>query len=141
MNYDKLMDSVNRNRSKKIKHRVEGKTLLEISEETGIAIQTLYSRWDSGKRTYEELSKPIQWKRNKEERYREACDRGKRLLNEMDKKDLKVADLSRRANVSVDCIDGFLYNPNTNIQARTLLKMCYVLDCSMDYLMGKESVC
>ena len=136
MNYDNLMDSVNRNRSKKIKHRVEGKTLLEISEETGISLKTIQSRWRNGHRTYEELTKPTQWRRNYEERYMEACDRGRRVLERCNEKNMSIADLSRISGVDVSSIDDFIYNPNNGIQARTLWKICRTLNLTMDYVMG-----
>jgi lambda repressor-like predicted transcriptional regulator len=119
-----------------VKRLVEGVPLSEISKETGICLTTLHTRYSRGVRTLEEMSKPTQWKRNYEERLREATNRGKLILSKCNDIGLSIADLSKRSGVSSCAIDEFCYNPNSNIQARTLYKICLVLDLSMDYVMG-----
>lgn len=117
---------------------VEGVSLAEISEETGICLTTLGSRYRRGVRTLEEMKKPVQWKRNYEERMREATDRGRIIISRCEEKGLSIADLSRRSGVHFTSIDEFCYNPNSKIQAITLFKLCLALDLSMDYVMKGE---
>lgn len=114
---------------------VEGKTLQDIANETGLEINTIRHRWVSGDRTYERLSRKTPHQRNVERQVFNAYTSGRRLLDIVLEKDINISEMGRKTGLSRTTIYEFLYN-GKDISSIRLMKLCAYCGVSMDYIMG-----
>jgi len=121
-------------REYKNERMVDGKTLNQIAEETGIKFKTLETRYHRGIRNYEEITKPVLYK-NDNDRLEWATIKGKKVLEASFRKRITLQQLCKRSGVSRCAVEGFLYY-DTDISAMRLAKICSVVGVSMDYVMG-----
>lgn len=120
---------------KEIKNFCNGKSLREISNETGIRIDTIRGRWQRGIRTYEGLTRDDNL-HNSEYRYEIATAPGKRILEEMREMRISITKLSELSKVPRSTIWHFIYEGH-DISSWRLLDICLVLGVSMDYILGR----
>ena len=115
------------------KHYCEGKTLRQLSEESGVPIGTINGRWQRGIRDYAGLTS---WDGLKGKKYRMDCatEQGRRLLAAIYKNDTTITDFSKRANVSRNTVIGFINGKDTKVY--TVARMCAAAHVSIDYVMG-----
>ena len=113
---------------------VEGMTLREISDKSGVPLETVRHRYTRGLRTLPELSKDDNL-HNNEYRLEVACDKGRRFLQAVMDRDLSLEQVMKRSGVHRSCIWNFIYNDG-DISSLRLAKLCGVVGCSMDYVMG-----
>lgn len=117
---------------------VDGKTLNQISKESGIRLDTIQHRYSRGVRTYEGLTKPshisVEHKKVSKKSY---CimSAGERVMERIWELDMPLQTLSDRTGVSRSTLYAFLYN-GTDLSSMRLAKVCGVLGLSMDYVMG-----
>ena len=118
---------------------VNGKTLNQIAEESGIRLDTVQHRYSRGVRTYEGLTKPshISVEHNKVQNRKVHCtlSAGERVMERIFELDMPLQTLSDRTGVSRSTLYAFLYN-GTDLSSMRLAKVCGVLGLSMDYVMG-----
>ena len=117
---------------------VDGKTLNQIAQESGIRLDTVQHRYSRGVRTYEGLTKPshisVEHKKVSKKAY---CimSAGERVMERIWELDMPLQTLSDRTGVSRSTLYSFLYN-GTDISSMRLAKICSLLGLSMDYVMG-----
>ena len=117
---------------------VDGKTLNQIAQESGIRLDTVQHRYSRGVRTYEGLTKPshisVEHKKVSKKAY---CimSAGERVMERIWELDMPLQTLSDRTGVSRSTLYAFLYN-GTDLSSMRLAKVCVVLGLSMDYVMG-----
>ena len=117
---------------------VDGKTLNQIAQESGIRLDTVQHRYSRGVRTYEGLTKPshisVEHKKVSKKAY---CimSAGERVMERIWELDMPLQTLSDRTGVSRSTLYAFLYN-GTDLSSMRLAKVCGVLGLSMDYVMG-----
>lgn len=120
---------------------VEGKTLNQIAEESGIALDTVRHRYSRGVRTYEGLTKPTAHNSNVDRQYAKRkspmyiMGSGERFMEEILKKDISLSHLSRCTGISRSTIYAFVYD-NIDISSARLAKLCAVVGVSTDYILG-----
>lgn len=115
-------------------HRVDGKTLKEISEESGVSVETVRHRYSRGIRSYDELASDVGLHNNKF-RLEVATGSGRRFLEAADKKNITLSVLSERTGISRSTIWNFICNSG-DISSNRLASLCDVVGVSMDYVMG-----
>lgn len=108
---------------------VDGKTLNQIAEETGIKLATVQHRYSRGKRDMDSLTKRIP------KNIYSNVPGSQKVLNELWKQDITITDLAKRSGVSRTSIYNFLFNAN-DISAVRLAKICKVIGISMDEVMS-----
>ena len=117
---------------------VDGKTLNQISKESGIRLDTVQHRYSRGVRTYEGLTKPshisVEHKKVSKKAY---CimSAGERVMERIWELDIPLQTISDKTGISRSTIYAFLYN-GTDISSMRLAKICSLLGLSMDYVMG-----
>ena len=117
---------------------VDGKTLNQIGQESGMRLDTVQHRYSRGVRTYEGLTKPshisVEHKKVSKKAY---CimSAGERVMERIWELDMPLQTLSDRTGVSRSTLYAFLYN-GTDLSSMRLAKVCGVLGLSMDYVMG-----
>ena len=117
---------------------VDGKTLNQIAQESGIRLDTVQHRYSRGVRNYEGLTKPshisVEHKKVSKKAY---CimSAGERVMERIWELDMPLQTLSDRTGVSRSTLYAFLYN-GTDLSSMRLAKVCGVLGLSMDYVMG-----
>ena len=117
---------------------VDGKTLNQIAQESGMRLDTVQHRYSRGVRTYEGLTKPshisVEHKKVSKKAY---CimRAGERVMERIWELDMPLQTLSDRTGVSRSTLYAFLYN-GTDLSSMRLAKVCGVLGLSMDYVMG-----
>ena len=117
---------------------VDGKTLNQIAQESGMRLDTVQHRYSRGVRTYEGLTKPshisVEHKKVSKKAY---CimSAGERVMERIWELDMPLQTLSDRTGVSRSTLYAFLYN-GTDLSSMRLAKVCVVLGLSMDYVMG-----
>ena len=117
---------------------VDGKTLNQIAQESGMRLDTVQHRYSRGVRTYEGLTKPshisVEHKKVSKKAY---CimSAGERVMERIWELDMPLQTLSDRTGVSRSTLYAFLYN-GTDLSSMRLAKVCGVLGLSMDYVMG-----
>ena len=117
---------------------VDGKTLNQIAQESGMRLDTVQHRYSRGVRTYEGLTKPshisVEHKKVSKKAY---CimSAGERVMERIWELDMPLQTLSDRTGVSRSTLYAFLYN-GTDLSSMRLAKACGVLGLSMDYVMG-----
>ena len=117
---------------------VNGKTLNQIAEESGIRLDTVQHRYSRGVRTYEGLTKPshisVEHKKVSKKAY---CimSAGERVMERIWELDIPLQTISDKTGISRSTIYAFLYN-GTDISSMRLAKICSLLGLSMDYVMG-----
>lgn len=122
---------------------VEGKTLNQIAEESGIRLETVQHRYSRGIHDYEGLTKPshieVEHRKLKERKVHCIMSAGERVMERIYELDIPLQTIVDRTGVSRSTLYCFLYN-GTDISSMRLAKICNVLGLSMDYVMGlKES--
>ena len=121
---------------------VDGKTLNQIAQESGMRLDTVQHRYSRGVRTYEGLTKPshisVEHKKVSKKAY---CimSAGERVMERIWELDMPLQTLSDRTGVSRSTLYAFLYN-GTDLSSMRLAKVCGVLGLSMDYVMGLTEV-
>ena len=117
---------------------VDGKTLNQIAQESGIRLDTVQHRYSRGVRTYEGLTKPshisVEHKRVSKKAYC-VMSAGERVMERIWELDMPLQTLSDSTGVSRSTLYAFLYN-GTDLSSMRLAKVCGVLGLSMDYVMG-----
>ena len=113
---------------------VDGMSLREISDKSGVPIDTVRHRYMSGKRTIEELTRNDNL-HNDAYRVEVACGSGKRFLENAVDRHISLTEVSKRSGVPRSSIYHFIYN-NGDISSLRLAKICGVVGCSMDQVMG-----
>lgn len=113
---------------------VDGMSLREISERSGVPLDTIRGRHTRGVRTLEGLTRDDNL-HNNAYRVDVACEKGKRLLKYAIEKNLTMTDIANRSGVPRSSIYGFIYN-DTDMSSMRLAKICGVVGCSMDQVMG-----
>ena len=117
---------------------VNGKTLNQIAEESGIRLDTVQHRYSRGVRDYEGLTKPshisVEHKRACKKAYC-VMSAGERVMERIYELDIPLQTISDRTGVSRSTIYSFIYN-GIDISSMRLAKICGVLGLSMDYVMG-----
>ena len=117
---------------------VDGKTINQIAQESGMRLDTVQHRYSRGVRTYEGLTKPshisVEHKKVSKKAY---CimSAGERVMERIWELDMPLQTLSDRTGVSRSTLYAFLYN-GTDLSSMRLAKVCGVLGLSMDYVMG-----
>lgn len=117
---------------------VEGKTLREISEESGVPLDTVRHRHLRGLRTYAELANDENLHNNKF-RLSIATGPGRRFLEVADKKGITIEFMHQRTGISRTTIWNFMRNTG-DISSYRLASLCDVVGVSMDYIMGLKRV-
>lgn len=113
---------------------VDGKSLKEISEESGVSIDTVRHRYSRGLRTYEELASD-EGLHNNNFRLEIATAPGRRFLKAADDKNITLSTLSKRTGISRSTIWNFMCNSG-DISSKRLASLCDAVGVSMDYVMG-----
>ena len=117
---------------------VDGKTINQIAQESGMRLDTVQHRYSRGVRTYEGLTKPshisVEHKKVSKKAY---CimSAGERVMERIWELDMPLQTLSDRTGVSRSTLYAFLYN-GTDLSSMRLAKLCKYLGVSMDYVMG-----
>ena len=117
---------------------VDGKTLNQIAQESGMRLDTVQHRYSRGVRTYEGLTKPshisVEHKKVSKKAY---CimSAGERVMERIWELDIPLQTISDKTGISRSTIYAFLYN-GTDISSMRLSKICSLLGLSMDYVMG-----
>lgn len=115
--------------------RCNGKTLMELSEETGIKYDTLQNRWYHGDRTYERLTRPVKYN-HFDVNHLDCCtDKGKRLLKAIADSGMSINQVCKICGVSNSTVTKFAHD-DSRITAILLAKLCATVGVSMDYVMG-----
>ncbi len=116
------------------KNFCNGKTLRQISEESGVPLTTIQHRWMRGLRTYDELTNNENL-HGAEFRMECATAKGRRLLKSIEASGMNLTDVSKRTGISRSVIWNFCHN-DTDMSSNRLFAICTVVNCSMDYVMG-----
>lgn len=117
---------------------VDGKTLNQIAQESGMRLDTVQHRYSRGVRTYEGLTKPshisVEHKKVSKKAY---CimSAGERVMERIWELDIPLQTISDKTGINRSTIYAFLYN-GTDISSMRLAKICSLLGLSMDYVMG-----
>lgn len=117
---------------------VNGKTLNQIAEESGLKLDTVQHRYSRGIHDYEGLTKPshinIEHKKLERKSY---CimSAGERVMEKIWEKDIPLQQISNDTGISRSTIYSFLYD-GRDISSMRLAKLCAYLGVSMDYVMG-----
>ena len=117
---------------------VDGKTLNQIAQESGMRLDTVQHRYSRGVRTYEGLTKPSHISvENKKVSKKAYCimSAGERVMERIWELDIPLQTISDKTGISRSTIYAFLYN-GTDISSMRLAKICSILGLSMDYVMG-----
>lgn len=116
---------------------VDGKTLNQIAEESGIKLDTIQHRYSRGIRTYEGLTKPSKRMLRGAEMRKPMyiMDSGDRMMEVIIKSGISMAELARRTGLSTSTIYAFVYE-HVDISSARLAKLCGALGCSSDYILG-----
>ena len=118
---------------------VDGKTLNQIAQESGMRLDTVQHRYSRGVRTYEGLTKPshisVEHKRVQKRKVHCILSAGERVMERIWELDIPLQTISDKTGISRSTIYAFLYN-GTDISSMRLAKICSLLGLSMDYVMG-----
>lgn len=123
---------------------VDGKTLKEISIESGLTEATVRNRYSKGYRTYRELTADKPYLVNASDHLngkpgdkKKLCmyHAGKRMLDVLNEKNIKLTDLAIKSGVSRSTIYSFLYD-GIDISSGRLMKLCKSIGVSSDYILG-----
>lgn len=114
--------------------RVDGMTLQEISEKYDVPIDTVRHRYSRGIRDMLGLTRNDNLKNGKF-RIEFAHGNGRRLAEEINKRNISYADVITRSGVSRSTLWEYIYN-NRDMSSMRLAKVCGAVGCSMDYVMG-----
>ena len=123
---------INRNRTRVF---VDGKSLRDISEMTGVRYDTIKRRYYNGETTMDAITAKRKPRRM---RYDEMLDRGKKIYTAMQEKNMTLGMLSKRSGVERTSISRYMYG-ETELASMRLAKVCATLGISMDYVMGLKS--
>ena len=132
-----------RNREKNTKIFVDGKSLRQISDESGKSIDTIRGRWQRGYRTYEELISPTPHELNisrharkpgQKQQYR-MVEAGHRFMETLLQSNITITDISRRTGITRGAIYSFIYD-GVDISSCRLAKICSCVGVSTDYILG-----
>lgn len=117
---------------------VDGKTLNQIANESGIRLDTVQRRYSRGIRDYEGLTKPSHIRVEHEKTQRKTysiMSAGERVMERIWELDIPLQTISDKTGISRSTIYAFLYN-GTDLSSMRLAKICSLLGLSMDYVMG-----
>ena len=118
---------------------VDGKTLNQIAQESGIRLDTVQHRYSRGVRTYEGLTKPshieVEHKKVKERKVHCILNAGERVMERIYELDIPLQTITDETGVARSTIYEFLYN-GRDISSMRLARICSLLGLSMDYVMG-----
>lgn len=120
---------------------VDGKTLNEIAEESGINIDTVRHRYSRGVRDYEGLVKKSHIREEHEKIHKRKfiiMTAGEKVMERIYELDIPLQTISDITGVGRGCIYSFLYD-GTDISSMRLARICKCLGLSMDYVMGLKS--
>lgn len=117
-----------------LKYQVGGKTLGQISRESGIHYNTLLRRYHAGCRDYEELTTEGSIRPEKY-RLEVACERGRRFLEVAFDKSITMKMIEDRTGIPTRVLWNFIYN-DADISSKRLAKICACVGVSMDYVCG-----
>lgn len=120
---------INRNRTRVF---VDGKSLRDISEMTGVRYDTIKRRYYNGETTMDAITAKRKPRRM---RYDEMLDRGKKIYTAMQEKNMTLGMLSQRSGIERTSISRFMYG-EAELTSMRLAKVCATLGISMDYVMG-----
>ena len=113
---------------------VDGKTLNQISKESGIKLDTIQHRYSRGDRTYQELTRPIHTGRGMGAKKKLSMyEAGSRFLETLNEKDINITMLAKRCGISRSLIYSFCYD-GTDISSGRLMRMCAEIGVSIDYI-------
>ena len=116
---------------------VEGMTLRQISEKYDVPLDTVTHRYSRGIHDLDGLTS-TEFLKNNKHRLNIAYGNGKRFLEESIDRNINLDELSRRTGISRSAIWNFIYNRG-DISSVRLAKLCGVVGCSMDYVMGLKN--
>lgn len=115
---------------------VDGMSLKEVSRKYDIPFETVRARYYRGIHELDGLTNTDNLKNHK---YR--IDRmfgaGKKFMEVAIDKDISMAEMERRTGISRSAIWNFVYNKG-DISSMKLAKLCNMVGCSMDYVMGLQ---
>lgn len=120
---------------------VDGKTLNQIADESGLMLDTVQHRYSRGVRDYEGLIKPsthtanINKQKAKRREPLYIMGSGDRLMDEILKKDISLTSISNNTGVARSTIYAFVYE-NRDISSAKLAKICAYVGVSTDYVLG-----
>lgn len=115
---------------------VEGKTLHQIAEESGIEEYIVRNRYKrNGIRDIAGLTKPKSKSRSVFKRTYNIYSSGQRLMEAIYEKDVSITTLSEATGIERSTIYKFLQD-GRDISSMRLAKLCSYLGVSMDYIMG-----
>lgn len=120
--------------ARRTKNFCEGKTLRQLSEESGVPLETIRHRWSRGLRTYEDLTND-EGLHGAEFRMECATAKGKRLLKSIEKSGMNLTEVSHKSGVARSSIWNFCHN-DSDMSSDRLSAVCMTVKCSMDYVMG-----
>ena len=131
MIYNNLKDS-----GRKAEIFVEGKTLKQIAEESGIEEYIVRNRYRrNGIRDIAGLTKPKSESRSIFRRTYNTYSSGKRMMEVIYKKGISIHRLAEATGIEANTIYKFLQD-GRDISSMRLAKLCAYLGVSMDYVMG-----
>ena len=113
---------------------VEGMTLRQISKKYDVPLDTVAHRYSRGIHDLAGLTSKEFLKNNKH-RLNTAYGNGRRFLEKSIEKNIALDELSRRTGISRSTLWNFIYYKG-DISSMRLAKLCSVVGCSMDYVMG-----
>lgn len=120
---------------------VEGKTIKQIAEETGLNADTLYKRYRKGYTSYNELIQEPHKGRSFSEEGKiknhtlSMYAAGQRMMQHILSKNINICDLADKTGISRSTICEFIYNGRDITSAR-LMKLCAITRISADYILG-----
>ena len=115
-------------------YRVNGMTLREISEKTGVPLDTIRHRYSRGIHDYKRLVRDDNLHID-EYRLEIACERGRRFLEAAIDKKITMKMVEERTGVARSMIWNFINN-DADISSKRLAKLCACVGVSMDYVSG-----
>lgn len=125
-----------KNKGRKATILVEGKTLRQIAQESGIEEYIVRNRYKrNGIRDIAGLTKPKSCSRSVFRRTYNICSSGKRMMEAIYENGISIHKLSEATGIEASCIYKFLQD-GRDISSMRLAKLCAYLGVSMDYIMG-----
>ena len=122
-------------KTRKITRTIDGKPLKVIAKESGISYGTIAYRYDHGARTYADITAPIRYNHNDDNRLDMCTDKGRRFLQAVMKRNMTLAQVVKASSVDKTVIYKFMYL-DSDISSLRLAKICGAVGVSMDYVMG-----
>lgn len=137
---DRVIWNDYRSKGRKAEILVEGKTLHQISQESGIEEYIVRNRYKrNGIRTIAGLTKPKSCSRSVHKRVYLIPSVGKRLQEAIFANGISIHNLAEATGMEESTIYKFLQD-GRDISSMRLCRLCAYLGVSMDYIMGLKEM-